>query len=241
MSILDPFLAAFLLLVAALVQGFFGFGFGMAAMSALSFGGDLVHAAGVVNVAGGLLTVWMAWSLRGHVLWALYLRVAFFLAIGVVIGVTALDRLDRQWMVGVLGVFVVAISLWNAVAPRLATRESRVADGVAGLVGGFFGGAFNTGGPPLVVHVYRRHEPPDALKATIQLLFLSISLIRLPVAAIQGQIDASVLRDAALATPVVIAGAWIGMWIARRVDPERFRRACWIGLAGLGMALLASL
>lgn len=228
------------LFAASLVQGFFGFGFGILAMSTLGFGAELVHAAAVVNVSGLVLTGWMALDLRAHVLWRLYVRILPSLAIGVGLGVTALSRFDDAIMVRILALFVVGISVWNIASPSLRTVESRWLDGAAGLLGGLFGGAFNTGGPPLIVHLYRRQEPPDALKATVQILFLSISVLRLPMAAAQGHFDAAVWRDVAIGVPAVVGGAWAGLRVARRIDPNRFRRICWMGLAALGVALLVA-
>ncbi|MGH0033473.1 MAG: TSUP family transporter [Myxococcota bacterium] len=227
-----------ILFAASLAQGFFGFGFGIIAMSALGFGADIVSAAALVNASGLALTAWMVLDLRAHVLWRVYARIAPFLLVGVLCGVTALSRLDGSLMIRVLAVFVIGISLWNVASPHLRVPESRWLDGAVGLLGGLFGGAFNTGGPPIVVYVYGRAEPPDALKATIQVLFVSISLFRLPIAAAQGHLDAEVLGRVVVGVPAVALGAWLGLRLARRVEPQRFRRACWLGLTGLGVALL---
>jgi hypothetical protein len=234
----DLFLVA-VMFAASLVQGFFGFGFGIMAMASLGFGAELVSAAAVVNVSGMALTAWMALDLRAHVLWRVYARIVPFLVLGVFAGVTALSRVDGSLMVRVLAVFVVGISLWNLASPQVQFRESRWVDAAVGLLGGLFGGAFNTGGPPIVVRIYGRPEAPDALKATVQMLFLSISVSRLPIALVQGHLDAAVWRQVAIAVPPVVLGAWAGLRIARSVDPQRFRRACWMGLAALGVALLA--
>jgi uncharacterized membrane protein YfcA len=143
-------------------------------------------------------------------------------------------------MVRALGVTVVLISAFNLLAPALRAPASRAADLAAGFVGGLLGGAFNTGGPPLVAHLYARHEPPDVTKGTIQALFLSISLTRLPVAMAQGLMAPVVWRDAALAAPFVIGGFFVGLVLGRRLGAEHFRRVSWIGLGTLGLALLAS-
>jgi uncharacterized membrane protein YfcA len=57
-------------------------------------------------------------------------------------------------------------------------------------------------------------------------------------AAAQGLIDESIWADAALAAPAVVAGVVIGVALARRIHPDRFRRACWIALGLLGIVLL---
>jgi len=238
----DPalWLRAALLLVAAGVQGFFGFGFGMVSMSVLSLRGDLVHSAGLVNLTGLLLSGWLAVHLRARVLWPLVVRMLPFIGLGVLFGVTALSRADRSLMVSFLGVTVAGISAWNLLSPRLRHTESRTLDVVLGLFGGLLGGAFNTGGPPLVMHLYRRADDPVALKGTIQVLFVTMGLLRLPAAASQGHFSADVLRDAALAAPAVLVGVAVGARLAHRVDPQRFRRAVWAALLLLGIGLVAS-
>jgi uncharacterized membrane protein YfcA len=147
--------------------------------------------------------------------------------------------LDRTLMVRGLGLTIIGIALWNLLAPRLATHASLLADATAGFLGGLLGGAFNTGGPPLIAHLYRRAESPLALKATIQTIFLTISLCRAPVAAASGQLGGDVLRDAVSTLPLALAGLWIGDRLSRRVAPDRFRLLAWVALGLLGGVLLA--
>jgi uncharacterized membrane protein YfcA len=227
-----------ILLAASLIQGFFGFGFGIVAMSGLTLTQDLVHAAGVVNITGILSIGWIAFQLRRHVLRKLALRMLPPVLLGVLVGVTALRHVERDLMVSLLGVSVLAISVWNLARPRLALSESPRLDRTVALLGGLLGGAFNTGGPPIIIHLYRRPENPEALKATILWLFLAISLSRLPVAMAQGLIDESIWVEAATTAPAVIVGAATGVALARRIRPDRFRRACWIALGLLGVLLL---
>jgi len=224
--------------VAAVVQGFLGFGFGIVAMSGLTLSHDLLHAAGVVNLAGLLVSSTVLWRLRAHVLWRPALRMVPAIVVGVVLGVTALRTLDAELMVRVLGGTIVAISLWNLWSPRLRHHESVPADVGLGLLGGVLAGAFNTGGPPLVAHLYRRPDPPDAVKGTIQVLFLTMSLCRAPVAAAQGLMSRAILADALLAAAFVVAGILLGIRLARRVHADHFRPLSWLGLAALGLALL---
>lgn len=227
-----------ILTLAAALQGFLGFGFGIVAMSGLTLSHDLLHAAGVVNLCGLVTTSGQLFTLRKHVLWQPVLRIVPALLIGVVLGVMALQTLDRSLMVRALGVTTVAISLWSLWRPRVHTREIPVLDSGIGLVSGILGGAFNTGGPPLIAHLYSRSDPPDAIRATIQVLFLTIGTIRALTAASQGMFDRSILIDAGAALPVVILGLVGGFAIARRIGADRFRTASWITLGLLGVVLI---
>ena len=231
------FFAIGILVAAAMVQGFLGFGFGMAAMTGLTFTHDIVHASGVVNLTGGVLTSVMVWQLREHVDWPTVRRIVPALLCGVALGVFALGNVDRYLMVRLLGATVVGISLWNLAAPRLHEHASLGADLAADFLGGVLGGAFNTGGPPLIAHLYRREAQPVALKATIQSIFLGISLSRAPLAAASGLMGGGIWRDALTALPLAFLGLWAGHSLSHRLSPERFRRYAWIGLGVLGALL----
>lgn len=239
----DLILSLLALAFAAGAQGFLGFGFGIVAMTLLAFGSgsgsDLVHSAGVVNLTGVVVTVGMAWRLRASILWRVAGRMIPWILLGVVAGVTTLRLLDPDFMLRALGAVVVGLAGWNLIAPRLATREPPLwLDVGVGLIGGTLGGAFNTSGPPIIAHLYRRPESPDALRGTLQILFLSVSLFRAPLAAFQGMMEAPVWIHAAWGVPAVLAGQMLGGILGRRVPAERFRRVAWTALAALGAVLL---
>lgn len=236
----DALLVALLLFLAAGMQGFVGFGYGIVAIVGLTLSRDLAHAAGVVNVTGFLLTGTILATLRRHVLWRVASRIVPAIAVGVVLGVAALASLDRALMVRVLGACVAAFAAWNLWQPRLHTGERPVGDAAMGLVSGLLGGAFSTGGPPLVAHLFQRPDPPEAIKGTLQALFLATAATRIPVAASQGLMAAPVWRDAALGAPFVLAGLFSGIALGRRVASHRLRTIAWIALGALGLALLIS-
>jgi len=236
----DVIAAALILAAAAMVQGFLGFGFGIVAMTGLTLSRDLLHAAGLVNVSGILVTSSVLLALRRDILWRPALRMLPWILVGVVGGVSALHSLDRELMVRTLGVTVIGISAWNLRSPSLRSGEAPLWDGVAGLIGGLLAGAFNTGGPPIVAHLYRRPDSPQAIKATIQLVFLSMGLIRLPTATAQGLMSEAIWTETALAAPFVLGGLLSGVWLGRRVSPTQFRKASWIALGALGAALVLS-
>ncbi len=230
-------LTAAIVLFASFLAGFFGFGFGITATAGLSLGMDLVHAVNVVNVSSPFVTASLFWRLRAHVGWRAVRRIAPWLVIGVAGGVLALAAFEGSLLVRVLGAFVVAVSLWNLSARPLRVPETTLGDAVAGGLSGLFGGAFNSGGPPLIAYVYSRPGTPDQLKATLQALFLCSTFARMAFASAQGVMSADVFWDAALATPFAVAGQYAGNALSSRLSPERFRRAAWLGLLALGVVL----
>ena len=232
--------SAAIMTIGALSQGFLGFGFAIVAMAGLTLSRDLLHAAGVVNLTGILVAALVLTALRREVLWRPALRMIPGVLVGVVLGVSALGALDRDLMVRTLGVTIVAISLWNLRTPTPQTGEAPIWDGVAGLLGGLLGGAFNTGGPAIVAHLYRRPDSPQAVKATNQLIFLTMGLARLPTATAQGQMTSSIWIEAAIMAPILVTGLLIGIRLGRRVSPAQFRRVSWLALGAMGGALVFS-
>ncbi len=229
---------AAILFGAACFQGFLGFGFGILAMSALTLGMDLLHAQGVVNLGGLFVTVGVAWTLRRHLLWQRVWRMLPTIVIGVVLGVTALRTLDTLWMERALGATIVGIAIWNLARPSLVARETPFWDAATGLASGVLSGAFNTGGPPLIAHLYRLDATPIAVKATVQVLFVILAGIRAPIAASQGLMGVEILRDTAISAPFIVLGLWLGVRLGHRIDPALFRRASWVALGALGVVFL---
>ncbi len=233
----DALATSLIVLFASFIAGFFGFGFGIVATAGLSLSMDLVHAANVVNIASPFVTASLFWQLRAHVAWRSVRRIAPWLVAGVFAGVFALATIDGSLLVRILGVFVVAVSLWNLSAKPLRVPESTAGDAIAGGLSGLFGGAFNSGGPPLIAYVYSRPGTPEELKATLQALFLCSTFARMAIASAQGVMTAGVLWEAALATPFAICGQYAGNMLSARLSGERFRRAAWLGLLALGLVL----
>ncbi len=226
--------------LAALVQGVFGFGFGIVAMALLTMTHDLAWASGIVNLSNFVLLGIILGRLRGATLWRVVVRLIPGIVVGLVAGTAALAWADRGLLVRLLGATIVAVAAWNLAGLRPAARESLLADTVAGVAGGFLSGAFNTGGPPVVARLYARPEPPEQLKVTIQVLFLLMSALRVPAVAAQGLFGDAVVRGALAGAPMVALGTLLGLSLARRIDPDRFRRACWGALGLLGAALLVT-
>ena len=91
-----------------------------------------------------------------------------------------------------------------------------------------------------MAHLYRRPEPPQAIKATNQLIFFTMGLARLPTAAAQGQMTSAIWIEAAIMIPFLVAGLLTGIWLGRRVSPAQFQRVSWLALGAMGGALVLS-
>jgi uncharacterized membrane protein YfcA len=222
---------------AALTQGFLGFGFGILAMGALTLTGDLVHAAGLVNLTACVSTACMTFLLRRSVRWRRVVRILPWTGVGVGAGLITLDTLSGAVLVRLLGFAIVGVALWNLRARPLDGSPSSASDVLSGLAAGLLAGAFNIPGPPLIAHLYRLRHPPEALKGTVQALFFLMCLMRAGGGVMRGQITVEIGAQALLSLPAVLAGLTLGILVGRRVSAEDFRRTSWIAFALLGLYL----
>jgi len=205
------------------------------AVLALSLG--VQPASGIVNVTGMIQVAWVSWALRQHIRWPYILRLLPGVLCGLGLGLFTLKNADPTWLIRALGATITAIAAWNLWRPRGHGLGSPAWDFAVGFSSGAIGGAFNTGGPPVVAYLYRRPDPPEVLKATVQMNFLIFTVVRLGAASSIGLITEEILRTALAIAPLIVAGAATGLALGRRVSPERFRTASWSALGAMGVLL----
>jgi len=225
------------LFLASTLQSFLGFGYGILAMTTMALALGVVTASGVVNITGMVQVAWVAWALRRNIRWSYMLRLLPGMSIGLAVGLFTLENADPTWLIRTLGATITAIAAWNLRPLHGHGRGSPFWDLVVGFSSGSIGGAFNTGGPPVIAYLYRRPDPPEVLKGTVQIYFLVFTIVRLSAASAVGLIDAHVVRIALTLVPLIVAGAATGLTLSRRVSPERFRTTSWLALGFMGIVL----
>ncbi len=159
--------------VAAFTQGVIGFGFGLLIMAVLPLVMPLQAAVGTVAVCGLFVCLYLLWRYRRHVDWADVARLCAGGAFGLPLGVWVLRDLPAELCMRVLGALLVLYAGWNLAAGRRSRPVERepVATGwgyPAGLLGGVLGGAFGTGGPPVVIYADCRKYAPMLFRGVIQ-------------------------------------------------------------------------
>ncbi|MEO8312396.1 MAG: sulfite exporter TauE/SafE family protein [Caldimonas sp.] len=167
------------------------------------------------------------------------LRLAPFVAIGMIVGVTALVRAPERWLLGVLGAFVFLYACWS-LASRAAPAPISARWAVpAGTAGGVFTALYGSGGPIYTVYLARRLGDATRLRATIAVLIFCTAWARLALFSATGLLwQPSLLNLAFVLLPCAVAGYFIGSHLHRRLAPGHARRAIWILLLASGGSLL---
>ncbi|MGL4235176.1 sulfite exporter TauE/SafE family protein [Tabrizicola sp.] len=227
-------LLAAITLAASLARGFSGFG------AALIFV-PLVSALVGPQVAVPLLLVTDGIMTAGMIPKAVKTadrRDVLTMALGALVGVptgtwllTSLDPVTLRWAIVVLAALMLAvlISGW-----RYRNRPTPPLTVLVGLVSGFFSGAAQIGGPPVVAYWLGGSGTATVVRANIIFFFAVTTTIAAVGYIWGGLITWRILVLAAIIAPIYGLGAWAGSCMFGLASEQTFRRIC------LGMIALAT-
>jgi len=231
---------AIVLLVAAFVRGYSGFGMPALVMTSAALVMDPLVWVPVVLMAEVLLTLQQAAGIRRHIDWRRALSLAAGALIGVPLGVYVLTNIGLDLARAILSGFVLTMCLllWTG-----WTFKRKVGDaghlGV-GLISGIANGAA-VGGLPVAVFFAAQAIPAAVFRATIIAYFAMLDISSTAALWAAGLVTSDTLLALAMALPLLMAGIWAGTWQFNRSAPQEFRRFAILLLAGLaGLGLLKS-
>ncbi|MCC6804775.1 MAG: sulfite exporter TauE/SafE family protein [Anaerolineae bacterium] len=241
--IISPELTPFILVAAvcfagSVVQSIMGFGVALICMPFLIHILDPVGAAALVALFIMPMQVIIMWRYRRALDIRPFWRVLVGITIGTPLGVALLERLDEHIILSALGILLIAYSLYSLTRPRLREiRHPAWAFG-CGLAAGVLGGAYNTGGPPVVIYGSSMGWESDQFRANLQALFMINSVLVIGAHVAAGHVSTLVLENLLVALPLTLIGTGVGFALNRFVNETVFRKAVLILLAVIGVRLL---
>jgi uncharacterized membrane protein YfcA len=103
---------------------------------------------------------------------------------------------------------------------------------------GFTSFVAHAGSPPLGVYLLPLRMKPIVFASTAAVFFSVVNLAKWLPYAWLGLFDRSNLATSALLLPLAPLGVWLGVWLARRIEPSWFYRVAYAGMAATGAKLL---
>ena len=237
----DSWLIVVVVAIAGLIQGTTGFGFGLFSMGVLVMLMPIVDATVIVailSLASASLNLWTLRSkIERHEVWPLLITSLP----STVAGVYLLQVLDASILRGAVAAMIVMGCLLALVSPGKAILSKAVPWGsLAGLIGGIFGGAVNTGGPPVVLYVLMRGWTKSQAKGVLSVFLVATGILRVVVLLAAGVATKGNLTQASLALLPAILGCYLGTRIFRSLSGRAFRYATVALLVGLALRLVLS-
>jgi uncharacterized membrane protein YfcA len=230
-------MVAGVVVLAAILRAFTGFGFGLAAVPvfALLMSPEQAVVLSVsLTFSVSLLTVRTYW---GQVtLRPLTTMLAMGIA-GTVAGAILLASISaEQFRIGIGIVVILACIMLGLYRPG-RFPAGRAAGGLAGLLAGLMNGAFAIPGPPVIIYTMATEPDPARSRAFLLTFFLFMAGAALLVYAVGGFITATSGLHFLLAFPAMYLGDKLGYQLFRRYGTARYRQVALLLLFALGLAI----
>jgi uncharacterized protein len=218
--------AAAIVFVAYVVFGLTGFGSSITAAPFLVLLFPLRFTVPLIVILDLVSATLMTARNHGRVAWRELGRLAPWIALGMLLGVTLLVHAPERPLLLALALFVIAYVARAVLAPQrqqpLAPRWAMPLGGC----GGVFTALFGTGGPLYAIFLTSRIDDKRELRATNGMLILATALARIGLfagAALYAQ--PGLVALSALMVPVALAGMVVGGHLHVRWPPQRVVQA----------------
>jgi hypothetical protein len=232
---MEPLASMAVLLAAACLQGFTGFGYSLMSLPLLALLMPVRTAVPLLSVTSIFLNLLVFLRARRSADPRRIMPLIIAGTLSVPLGVWVLGRTDEAVLEVAIGVLVALSALLYLAGFRVRLRRERLAMVPVGILSGVLNGMTTFSGPPVILFLANQGTGKDAFRASLALYFLILNLVAVPVYAGGGFLTGDTLRTILVRFPAVAVGALAGIHLAGRVDETRFRRMSLLVLAVLGV------
>ena len=222
---------------AIFVQALAGFGSGLIAMPLLIAVLGLETAAPAFAITVQAMGVMMMWRYRNAFDWSEVWRVSVAGLVMIPIGIWSAGQISEAIVMVLLGIFLISYSLFSLSGASIPMLHYKYGFGF-GAISGLLHGAYNTGGPPLVMYGTSQRWHPAKFKVNIASLFFINGMWVIIIHLFAGNITQSVLQNTAVMIPTMAVAMFLGVSLDRFIKPEQFRRGVLILLLLIGINLI---
>jgi uncharacterized membrane protein YfcA len=164
-------------------------------------------------------------------------------AVGIVAGYLLAAKVSATAVLGVLGAISILFAsyrLWISRGGRVPTPSNAPTSlgAVLGVAAGFTSQVAHDGQPPFQMWVLPRRLSPEVVAGTTAVFFGVVNLLKVPAYLALGQFTRQNLLTSAALTPLAIVSTLAGVWLVRRVNPERFYTLIYVLMILVGIELL---
>ena len=146
--------------------------------------------------------------------------------IGVAAGWLLAARVSEDAVRLAVGIISIAFVVYMLTRDRLGRAPAETPGVPGGLLWGSLAGftsfISHAGAPPFQVYVMPQNLKPRVFAGTATMFFAAVNLIKVPPYFLLGQFSRENLAISAGLIPVAILATFAGVWLVRRVTPERF-------------------
>ena len=218
----------------------FGAGFGSLAVPLMALAVTVPQAAAILMPVLLLMDLLGMATFRKDLDKALLKFMLPFALLGVGLGTLLFKLLNAQLVAGIVGGLTLLFLAQHLLFPPHANRAPapRWLGAILLAASGFTSFIAHAGGPPVSAYVIPLRLKPVVFTATMAFLFFFINLAKWLPYAWLGLLDMRNFATSLLLLPLAPLGVWLGVRIARRIEPVLFYRLLYGGMFLTGSKLL---
>lgn len=225
-------------LLAFFVKGLCGFANTLVFTTVLSFGHTNASISPVELLLGYPTNLLIAWRKRGHIRWKICLPLAAVVILGMLPGTFMLKTADAQLIKIFFGGIIVLLGLEMLFRPQSPQmKRSTALTAVIGLLSGMLCGLYGVGAL-MGAYMSRITQDTSDFKANLCIVFLIENTVRIMLYAALGLFSVQMFRQALLLVPLMLAGLFLGMLAARKLNEAIVRKLVIIALIVSGAVLI---
>ena len=160
--------------------------------------------------------------------------------LGIVVGALLFKVLDARLVAGIVGGFTLLFLAQRLLFPPRADSAAppEWVGAILTVTSGFTSFIAHAGGPPINAYVLPMRLAPVRFTATMAFFFFVINLCKWIPYGWLGLLDLRNMSTSLVLLPVAPIGVWVGVKIARRINPVLFFRLVYLGMFLTGSKLV---
>ena len=227
-----------IIFMAGLTQGLSGFGSVLLSIPLLAIFLDIKTVIPLTALVGLSMSLVLLFHLRPYLDWKKIYPLLIAAIPGIPLGVIFLKKLDKTVILCVLGIVLIAYSLYSLLSRSTGKRIRGHWAYPFGFIAGCLGGAFGATGPAVIVYTSLQTWSKDQIKVTLQGFFVISSAIIVLFQALNGLTTITVLRFYGVSLPMLILGTYVGSLFYGMIREETYRRVMFVLLGFLGAFMI---
>jgi uncharacterized membrane protein YfcA len=236
------FVLAPIILLAYTTEAFVGFGASIIAVTLGTHFYPIDHLVPVNVLLNVFVSGYIGIRHRRNVDWGLLLkRILPFMGIGLALGLEIYPHVNAAELKWLLGVFVIVFAGRELILIRRKSGSRSPMPqwraGIFQVLAGITHAFFSTGGPPLVYSLSRLALPKQVFRATLSIVWLTMSIFLIVAFTLNGRIDGTSMELFGLLFPTLPLGILIGEWLHGRANEYYFRLFIYVLLLASGLVL----
>lgn len=236
----DDIIIPIIIFFGSLIYGIFGFGDALFAMPFLSMVIGVKIATPLMTLNGCTLAILLFIKHYKQVDWERAKKLILAALFGIPFGIYFLKNGNESYTKIVLGIIIIGISIYNLFFKNeiktIKAHPSLVY--LFGFIAGILGGAFNTGGPPIVIFGTLSGWTQLQFISTLQGFFLPNDLLIITGQFFTGLINKMVLHYYVISLPFLLFALWFGHHIRKKIPEHKFNKTIYSLLLGVGLLFL---